>query len=40
MQYTFAKHAIEQITKRNISRTIIEQVIKHPDKIIKHEDKV
>jgi len=38
MKYTFSKHAIEQIERRNISRTVIDEVISHPENIIKHDN--
>jgi len=38
MNYSFSKHAIEQLEKRNISRKIIDEIISHPDKDFKHDD--
>jgi len=38
MKYEYSKHAIEQIERRNISRTIIDEVIDRPDKILKHDN--
>jgi hypothetical protein len=38
MKYVFSKHADEQITKRNISRTIVDNVIANPGKIIMYDN--
>ena len=38
MKYKFSKHAIEQIERRGLSASIIENVINKPDKIIQHDD--
>ena len=38
MKYSFSKHAAEQIVKRNIPRSVIDEVISNSDKIIKHDN--
>ncbi len=39
MKYVFSDHAIEQLQRRDIKKSIIESIIENPDNIIDEKDK-
>jgi len=34
MEYSYSAHALEQITRRNLSKNLIQEVLNNPDQII------
>jgi len=37
MNFTYSKHSLEQIKRRNIPKSIVNTIINHPDKAISSE---
>ena len=40
MDYSYSKHATEQITRRSITKSDVRKVLEHPDKIQQREENV
>jgi len=37
MNFTYSKHSLEQIKRRDIPKCIVNSIINHPDKVISYE---